>query len=392
MATYPVKWIHEGMRGAPQISGQPGTLLAAIRAFLITGFGVTTALSVTVADGIATAALQPGQSFTPYAVVLVEGATPAQLNGEARVLTASNSSVTWATDAPDGPATGTITIKVAPMGGWEELFPGTPNKGVFRSTDPQSPGFCWWIDDSGTQRARVRGYESMTDIDTGTGPFPTNAQINGGGYFHKSGVANSNAVPYKLAADGRFLIAALAPNAVIGSAYLAAPLMGFGDLLPKAPGGDTYATAIAVRGDTVGGTDGSFNYRRSNASAVYCARSLTGFGGAQAVECEAYVSSGSNVVSGADTKLGAFPSSVDGELKYCRRFVSTGANSYTPRAEIPGVLHVPQTGVASLIQDGDRLQGSGNMAGRMLLAISAHHSLDQGSTGISLLDITGPWR
>ena len=52
-----VKHIHNGMRGAPQISGTAGTLIAALDALFTTGWGVTTAISVTVASGIATALL-----------------------------------------------------------------------------------------------------------------------------------------------------------------------------------------------------------------------------------------------------------------------------------------------------------------------------------------------
>jgi hypothetical protein len=33
---------------------------------------------------------------------------------------------------------------------------------------------------------RASGYESMSDVNTGTGPFPTAAQVAGGGYWEKS--------------------------------------------------------------------------------------------------------------------------------------------------------------------------------------------------------------
>ena len=61
MATFPVKYINNNMRGAPQLPGTAGTLIAVLDAFLITGFGQVTALSVTVAGGIATASLQSGR-------------------------------------------------------------------------------------------------------------------------------------------------------------------------------------------------------------------------------------------------------------------------------------------------------------------------------------------
>lgn len=388
MATFPVKYINNAMRGAPQVSGTPGTLLAALRACLITGFGLVAASSVTVAGGIATATLPSGQSFAPYCVVLVEGATPAELNGEQRVLTASSTSITWATTAADGAATGAIKIKVAPVGQWEELFAGTvANKAVFRSTDMTGSRFCWWVDDTGTTEARVRGFESMADVNTGTGPFPADAQISGGGYQLKSPVANTVAARYDLVGDSRFVL--YAGGSTVGAAT---PLRGFGDLLALRPAGDAFAVAVSCCSSSSSFMFGTFDRQESGADAVYCARAITGLGGAQQAGARVYVGSATSP-SGADPALGAFPSAVDGELKYSGCYVHAG-NDATPRADVPGVLRVPQSGVASLIAPRDVVAGTGARAGRRLLALGATSSNHNNAAvnGIVLVDITGPWR
>ena len=395
MATYPVKYINNDMRGAPVLSGTAGALISVLDAFLITGFGQVTALSVTVSGGIATASLQAGQSFNKDCVVLVDGATPAALNGEQRVLTASNSAITWATTASDGAATGTITIKVAPVGGWEKKFTGT-NKAVYRSTDLQASGFCVRIDDTGTLTARIRGFESMTDVDTGSGPFPTDAQISGGGYVYKSGVASGTAVRYDMIADSRTLLMAIGVGSAANAANIASPIRGFGDMLPLRPAGDVYSFAISASA-TAGGYSGStypygaFDTQGTGgADAIYCPRPVGGIGGSQQTMAVAYV--GGNVTSGADLTLGVFPSPVDGELKYAARFLRDGATN-VPRANVPGVLHVPQSGVASLISARDTLDGTGALAGRKLVALAVTSSgVGQTHNGIALVDITGPWR
>lgn len=393
MATYPVKFINNGMRGAPQVSGTAGTLLTAIRAFLLTGFGTVTAISVTVAGGIATASLQAGQSFDKNCVVLVDGATPAALNGENRVLTTSNASITWATTAADGVATGAITIKVAPVGGWEELFAGTvTNKAVFRSTHPQASGFCLWIDDTGTMAARVRGYESMTDVVTGIGPFPTDAQISGGGYWVKSTAANTNAVRYDMFADARTLISAIAAGSSGSAASSAAPLRGFGDMLPLRASGDVYSCALSCNGSVATATAypyGSFDYVSSGTDGVYMPRAISGIGSAVQVASATYA--GSTSPSGADATLGAFPSQVDGELKYSRRFLPA-ADGKTPRVDIPAVLHIPQSGVTGSVAPRDILAGAGALAGRLLMATGTTNTSPGAPVGIALVDITGPWR
>ena len=104
--TYPVKWFTSGMRGAPTISGTPGSRIAALDACLITGFGAVTATGVTVSGGIATLGVPSGQTFAQHAAVLISGATPSALNGEHRVLTSSSTQITVPTTAADGAASG----------------------------------------------------------------------------------------------------------------------------------------------------------------------------------------------------------------------------------------------------------------------------------------------
>lgn len=381
------------MRGAPVLSGSVNSAIGVLDAFLLTGFGAVTALSVTVAGGIATAQLQAGDTFEKHCVVLIAGATPSQLNGEGRVLTATNASISWATTAADGVATGTITIRVAPVGGWEKLFAGT-NKAVYRSIDPLGSGFCLRVDDSGTTTLRVRGFESMSDVDTGVGPFPTDAQISGGGWWLKSSVASSAAVRYDLIADSRTLLTAVCSGSPSSATNLASPLRGFGDMLPLRASGDPYACALSCNASSaisaVFGL-GSFDRFSNSSDAIFLPRGIGGIGSSHSVWTLSYVG-GASATSGADGTLGTFPSAVDGELKFSKRFVKDGATS-TPRADVPGLLYIPQSGVNSLVSPRDILPGTGAMAGRLLLALGATSGTPTvAHDGIYLVDITGPWR
>ena len=394
--TYPVKWMSSTFRGAPQIDGSAGGggYLAALHAFLITGFGESTALSVSVTDGVGTAVFAAGISFEYYSVVLFAGVTsPASLNGEARILSVSGSTVTFETDAPNGVATGTITCRYAPVGGWSRPFSAT-GKGVFQSTDPQSPKFCLRVDDTGTNSARIRGFESMTDVDTGVNPFPTDAQISGGGYHVKSTATTTAAVRYFIVADSRAVYPAIAAGTATSAANLNAPIRGFGDMVALSPSGDAFATAISCQADANTASNqysfGSFSYPNSSAHALYLPRLVSGAAGAIAPVHLPYV--GGAAVSGADaTGMGAFPSSIDGQLKYTKRYIAA-ADGRTPRADIPGVLHIPQTGVYGQIAHGDLVPGAGALSGRKLLAIGCSGGTAVVITGLSLIDITGPWR
>lgn len=391
-----VKRIESTQRGAPTLSGTAGTLLAVLEALFVTGWGPTTALSVNVSGGIATATLTPGESFDRDAVVLVAGATPSELNGEARVLSRSNSSISWATTAPDGAATGTITIRYAPQTSWSKVYAAT-NKAVFRSTHVQSAGHYLRIDDTGTTTARVRGYESMTDVDTGTGPFPTDAQLSGGGYLHKSWSANTTAVKYRIFCDERFIVISIAAAYSLGAQYLGASPRGFGDPIALAPSGDVWATLISVGGSSASGGAGSAAFDStvaSSASGMTAApRSVSGLGGSVLLNPRAYTGK-TNSISGADDYLGSLPSNVDGQIKTSRMFVAEAA-AYVPRAQIPGVLYVPQSGALGPLADGDVMDGSGDLAGRKLMVVpelAAAAGYNSPPSGVYLVDITGPWR
>ncbi len=63
-----------------------------------------------------------------------------------------------------------------------------------------------------------------------------------------------------------------------------------------------------------------------------------------------------------------------------------------PRAWVPGVLHIPQSGaVAAGLTPRTTVAGSGEMAGRTLLVVGAGNPNTSGY-GAGLIDITGPWR
>ena len=389
-----VKFVTETMPGAPVLSGTPGALISLLDALLVTGFGLRTATSVVVAGGVATVTLSSNalNANLLHSVILVDGvaAPMADLNGEQRVTAASTTTLQFATAVADGTATGTITVKSAPAG-WEKLYSGT-NKAVYRSTHVQSAKHCLRVDDAGTTTARVVGYETMTDADTGVGPFPTEAQMSGGGYVHKSSSADTTAVGYAFAADPRIVYWCPMPGTVWGSdgGYTSANVRGFGDPIALAPGDDAWATLLSSVGSTFNDYSSLSGGGGELAGALVMARALSGIGGAVVASAKPYV--GSRVSrSGYDSEaLGVAPSPVDGSLRLSRMYVGEGTgNQITPRAEVPGVWYLPYNNASSLLQRGTIVQGAD---GRKLLAIVTGAGINTTARGAALIDITGPWR
>ena len=393
MTTIPVKWAHNGMRGAPVINGNAGTLISALRAFLITGFAAVDAVSATALGGIATIYLPAGQSFEEHSVVLMSGA----LSGEARVLTSASDRITIETSEPDGQISGPINVRYAPVGGWQELFAGAKaNVAVFRSADLTGSRMFLRIDDSAGAAARVVGYESMTDIDTGTGAFPSAAQVAGGGYWHKAQAAVAVAVRWKFVGDAKFFAHAICPYTGSSSGdYSSAPCRGFGDPLVMSPNGDAWSCVLSVSSSASVNSlaVGSFDANGLSGSngGVYSPRAFSGLG--SSLMFDARPLTGSSGYSGVDSTLGACPSTIDGQVKTSIVYVKESGNALAPpRSVVPGIHYIPQSGLISVLSDGDVLLGSGNLRGHRLLSVGVAGGATSVAFGRYLLDMTGPWR
>ena len=240
MAETSVKYFHSELPGAPVLNGTAGSLIAVLDACLVTGWGLLTASSVTVSGGVATAAFSTSHAFEPDTILQVSGATPAGLNGQQRATSTTSNGVSWAAPGvADGVATGTITIKLAPAG-WTKV--AGANKTAYQSGNPSASG-CWArIDDSAGRFARLRAYESMTDIDTGVGPTPTEVQQTGGLYISKSDAASSAPRRWIVVASDKFVVLLVAHHNSYSNNFAPFCWGGF----PSLKAGDAYNFLVSA--------------------------------------------------------------------------------------------------------------------------------------------------
>ena len=319
MADTSVKRIHESMRGAPVLNGVAGSLIGLLDTFLVDGWGLATANSLSVSGGVATLTMPAGSEFEDHCVVLIAGATPAALNGEQRIATTNGTTLTFPTTVADGPATGTITVKYASCG-WQKVFSGA-NLAVYRSQSLQSDRRFLRVGDTSGQDARIGAYNNMTAVSTGTGPFPTNAQISGGGYWPKSITADAVAQRYDLVGDSMWFYYAPAPFYQYhsgGSDYRFSSTRHFGDPIDLRTAGDAWGTLLGV------GT---------NATPANSYEGLSDYGGIDGYFVERAVSGTGGPVplflipegwssatwSGQTTAMGDFPNPIDGKLRMSRQ-------------------------------------------------------------------------
>lgn len=397
MADCPVKYFHSAMQGAPVISGTPGSRIAALHACLVTGFSLKTLDSLVVADGVATGTISTGGvAYEVGSVIRVAGAMPATLNGDQRVTACTASTVAFAAPGvADGAAGGTITVQQAPVGGWTREFYDDPaHVAVFKGAI-EGTGTYLRCDDSGATDVRVVGYESMADVDTGSGPFPAAAQIAGGGYWPVANAANAAARSWELIGDDRGFL--LKIHTATTNPGASGSIWSFGDLASLMPA-DAYGCLLQCAAGSVATSTAlqpaalehmSLSYAGTGS---YTPRDVLSQGASTDNKhgVDAHMSDATARASGstamAATPLAPLPAG--GAFALARKTVRDPQLGL--RGWVRGLYLLPQAAIG-VITPRSIVPGIGALAGRSLLALAVGSPAGIASQGVALVDVTGPW-
>ena len=390
-----VRYFHSGMSGAPVLSGSPGATISVLDAFLVNGWGLVTLDSLIVSGNVATATRSAGIGpFEIGTVATVAGVTGGMtaLNSSWKVASASSTVVTFATSGiSDGTAAGTVTIKLA-AAGWAKTYSGT-NLAAYKPSDGAATGNLLRIDDTGTTVARVVGYEAMSDVNTGTGPFPTTAQVSGGLYWAKSSTADSTARPWIAFADSRCFYLMVANNASYTDDFFC---YTFGDLIStKTP--DAYACTIFGNTSSqatvyaAGAASQNIDYLGAVVG-CYLPRAYTGVGSSVNMARNVTLHTTSPAgFSGGSAFQNVYPNAADGGLYVTPLILMENTAGYVDRGLTPGLYIVPQTTIAAApFTSKTSVTAFTGMTGKTLKAIC--HTGGSGYAGAYLFDLTGPWR
>lgn len=374
--------------GAPQLAGVAGALKGVLKAALVDGFGASGITSIDVAGGVATATFAAAHPYRVGTMVAVSGAVPAQLNGVARVLSASALSISFATTAVDGAASTPGAAKVAPAG-WQEVFFGT-NLTALKPAVPEATGCVLRVDDTGTSTACVRSYESMTDINTGVGPVPLDSQVSGGVYWPKSASADATARPWIVVADERGVHVAVDPAGTGRYSVWYA-----GDIA-SLKSGDAWSWLLCGNVDNAVNTSNIMTCcngysGRSARAGAYMARAYTGLGGSLGVGRVGVGQNGSAADAYSGTAnyslAGAGPNGANNGLMLTPvELIEAGV-----RGTIPGLYHARSAWAANYFSTGVVVAGTDDLSGRSLMAISVAPPIGSTTPGVVFLDLTGPW-
>ena len=376
---------------APVLTGENSKLIDLLDAILVNGYTTASVTSIvesgtnyTVTLAVANSTLVVGN------YLLFAGGSPGGVN-IAMMINAVTDSTHVVCTGPGGlgSITGTITYRKAPLA-WTKPYTGT-NKAVFRSADTGSNQFYLRVLDDGSVtsalQAMIRGYETMSDVDTGTGLFPTVAQLANGLYCRKSATANSTARAWTLIGDDRTFYLIVNTGDSDAAAWHE---IGFGHFI-SFKSGDGFNTFIGGNPTTnssnsPNGLTGSLPLGNISTANLYVARSYSQAGTALACALGGYSNTASinliGIASVAGGSLLTYPNASDSGL-YVQPFMVNESGlvrgrmpgMYGPLHQAPLTFYDLSTGIAGL-------------PGATLIALSITYS---GGKGQIMHDVFGPW-
>jgi hypothetical protein len=288
--------------------------------------------------------------------------------------------------------------------GWTKPYSGT-NKAVYRMATSGNTGFYLNVQDSaagtgGAKEARAWGYETASAQDTGSGQFPTTAQLANGVFIRKSATADStNARAWWIVADTSCFYL------FIESGDYAAPCpctsFGFGDFYTY-KSGDAYNCAIIGRSTENSAsfvdTFGLLNNGGGGSSVIsgnYVARHWTQSGSAvQVGKCGTTFAgalltsnmTGEQNTTPANYGLLTYPNGPDSSLVLSPIWL---AHNSAVRGYLKGVW-APCHSLP--LNHGDTFSGSGSMTGKSFVAISMRgFTGGSGTSGQIMLETSDTW-
>jgi len=278
-----------------------------------------------------------------------------------------------------------------PAAGWTKSFSGTNLAAYRMATTGGATGMYLRVDDTGTTTSRVVGYETMSDVNTGTNVFPTTAQLSGGGWVWKSSTADAVARPWCLIADNTnsrsFYLIIEPDQTTFGTSGTFNNVTFFGDINTR-KATDGYQCMLVAQ--TVTLTTNVSNFGTTNVTTYaatgghFLARAWTGI--TVSVTCSKgrnYRATATSAVLGVGDST-VFPNRVTNSIDLARLMVQESA--VVLRGLMPGIYE-PQGGTV-IANNYDEIAGQGTFTGTTFLFAPVRATTTAGS---AFMQITGTW-
>jgi len=271
-----------------------------------------------------------------------------------------------------------------PGAGWTKPFSGTNLAAYRMGAGGTAERMYLRVSDAEGATARVSGFVTMTDVNTGTEPFPTNGMLNGGGFIGKSGTLAATVRPWVLLATPTLFILHIDNQATVLGQDSGGIDLAFGEYEYFGTGFFHNVFLDAQAASAPGSLIGANFCARINAASPqwpanggrYVARDFTNIAGAAAFHKHIplvssrigpQVAAATNHVAGVGSMMRS-PDPVTGQVYFVRGEITTVASGQMARmGQIPGVwFPVLDTFLGEHL---GRISGTGALDGQELLII-----------------------
>lgn len=251
--------------------------------------------------------------------------------------------------------------------GWTKVYTGT-NKAVYKQPAGTTE-FYLRVDDSAATTVAIRGYETMSDVDTGTGAFPTTVQVAAPGQsITASNSATSANRAWKFYSNGKHFVMFITNTDAVDTTY-STHLILFGTPNTRKASSDPYCCHILA------GTTPAVGALNSATANFYMPRAYAGLG--TAVNAGLF-SLGANTFIGSGPT--AIPDPISLKLNIEPVWISDVAAA-AKRAHLPGLWSIIHP--VGTINSMDTFNGEGTLAGRTFEVVrtgSAMYAMETSNT------------
>ena len=283
-----------------------------------------------------------------------------------------------------------------PAAGWTKDFSGTNLAAYRMGTGGTARRMYLRVDDTNATLARLRGFDSMTDVNTGTEPFPTVAQSANGHTIYKSNTAAATRAWVIVATPTCFYLCIVANQTTIIQST-STNMFFFGQYPTEHPSSFVHNVAIVGSQETNVDVNGCFMTINgplgfSPLAGNHVCRGVINLSGAvqvgKGIDWSAMGYSGTGVAGVAHGVT--WPSSLTGAVYGSRMRLIATDSGVTILGRLPG-LWVPFYPSGNPVGNPmDTINGSGSLAGRTLLVLAPASAPGTGSNVNArvFLDIT----
>lgn len=278
--------------------------------------------------------------------------------------------------------------------GWTKAFSGTNKAAYLMGAAAGSPRMYLRVDDTASgftaNDVRLVGYESMTDVDTGTNAFPTSGQMSGGAWLRKSSTIDSTARPWMVIANEKaFYIWTFCAQTVLGAANNASDNLYFFGAVNSYKSGDAYNVTLIANtsqgpnSTAIGTCTAASSSSPGTNPGHWMARAYTQIGGSTLY---GKVVPGTHTVAIVGQGNLTYPDPVSGSLRLARIVCCEPADArYTERGHLPGAWS-PQHAAPG--NNFDTFSGTGDLSGKTFIFMTIYSTTNAGRIAI---EIDGTW-